>query len=292
MDNDARSDQEVQEAARRLFEGVVPERSDDLKALWNQYQPRFNLLTDVGPEGLFVMGAGLYREVVFNHRALRAFWLASFIAWEGYLKAHEVATEGEANFDRFNDMIDVFWEMLTEEDPLDVGMPEGVSEPGAYPDREKYPQERAAAEVATFATGWAFLHEIRHLKHQQDGTSATSDAPARDQHKEELSCDEYATTFILDGVDQYAKDQGVNTDKVKQKRELGVYFAMFAMTLIGAGQWDASGSHPAMQARIDAAIQQMGGSGTRVSDAIAHAAFASLWFRWPDAPGPFLVKDR
>lgn len=291
MDNDARSDQEVQEAARRLFEGVVPERSEDLRALWNQYQPRFNLLTDAGPEGLFVMGAGLYREVVFNQRALRAFWLASFIAWEGYLKVHEVATAGEANFDRFNDMIDVFLLVLVASDPLDVELPEGVSEPGLYPDPNKYPQERAAAELATFAAGWAFLHEVRHLKHQQDGTSAAHDAPARDQHKEELSCDEYATTFILDGVDQYAGEQGVDTDKVRQKRELGVYFAMFAMTLIGAGRWNASDSHPAMQARIDAAIQQMGGSGTRMSDAIAHAAFAGLWLRWPDAPGPFLVKN-
>lgn len=291
MDNETRSDREVQEAAHRLFEGVVPERAEDLKALWAQYQPRFNLLTEAGPEGLFVMGAGSYREVVFNHRALRAFWLASFIGWEGYLKVHEVATGSEADFDRFNEMIDVFWKMLTVEDLSDVEMPEGVSEPGAYPDREKYPQERAAAELATFATGWAFLHEIRHLKHQQDGTSAAPDAPAEEQHKEELSCDEYATTFILDYVDQYAMEQAVDADKVRQKRELGVYFAMFAMTLIGAGRWNASESHPAMQARIDAAIQQMGGSGTSMSDAIAHAAFAGLWLRWPDAPGPFLVKN-
>jgi len=292
MDNETRSDQEVQEAERRLFEGVVPERAGDLKAHWAQYQPRFNLLTDAGPEGLFVMGAGLYREVVFNHRALRAFWLASFIAWEGYLKVHEVATAGEANFDRFNDMIDVFSQLLAAKDPLDVELPEGVSEPGLYPDPKKYPQDRAAAELATFAAGWAFLHEVRHLKHQQDRTSAALDAPAEDQHKEELSCDQYATTFILGDVDQYAREHGVDADKVRQKRELGVYCAMFAMTLIGAGQWDASGSHPAMQARIDAAIQQMGGSGTRMSDAIAHAAFAGLWLRWPDVPGPFLVKNR
>jgi len=287
MQDDARSDDEIQLAARHLFEGVVPERSAELIALWKQYQPKFHLLSDDGPDGMFVMAAGRYRDVAFNHRALRAFWLAAFIAWEGYLRVHEVATNGSADFDRFDDMVNLYARILAEEDPSSVPLPQGVSEPGHYTDAKQSPQERAAAELATFATGWAFLHEIRHIKHQQEGTGAAPDDPVEKHHEEELSCDEYATTFILDGVDQYAQTENVDSEKVRQKRELGIYFAQFAMTLIGAGYWDASDTHPAMQKRIDATIKLMGGSGTRMSDAVAHAAFAALWRKWPDAPGPF-----
>ena len=200
MHGDTRSDDEIQLAARCLFEGVVPERSAELIALWEQYQPKFHLRSDAG----VVMAGGLYRDVEFNHRALRAFWLAAFIAWEGYMRVHEEMTNGSADFDRFDDMVDIFSRILDEEDPSSVLLPQGVSEPGHYPDAKQYPQEKAAADLATFATGWAFLHEIRHIKHQQDGTGAASGDPAKKFHEEEFSCDEYATTFILDGVDQYA----------------------------------------------------------------------------------------
>ena len=291
MPDNVRSDAEVQKAAQNLFEGVVPERHHELSALWARYSPRFNLLTDAGPDGLFVLDAGLYREVRFNHRAMRAFWLAAYIAWEGYERIHELVTTDAANFDRFNEMVEIFFRLLKEDDPTSVKLPAGVPEPGVYPDRDDHTFGRAAAELATFAAGWAMLHEILHLQHQQEGTGTGPDALAADQHAEELSCDEFATTFILERVNEYALSQSVSADQVRQKRQLGIYFAMFAMTLIGAGHWEPSDSHPAMQARIDAAIKQMGNTGTAMSDAVAHAAFAGLWRQWPDAPGPFKRSD-
>jgi len=289
MQDDARSDDEIQLSAKLLFEGVVPERSADLNSLWKQYQPKFHLLTDAGPDGLFVMGAGRFRDVAFNHRALRAFWLASFIAWEGYLRVHEQVTKGSANFDRFDAMLLIFSRIITDRDPLSVALPAGVSEPGHYPDPQEYPQERAASELATFGAGWAFLHEIRHLQHQQEDTSAKDGDPPHMGHAEELSCDEFATRFILEGVDIYAHSRNVDREIVRLKRELGIYFVLFSMTLITTGDWSDSDTHPAMQKRIDATIRLMDGSGTRISDAIAHAAFAALWRKRPDAPGPFRV---
>ena len=282
-----RSDAEVQEATLKLFEGVVPERESDLKALWGKYNPRFNIVMDAGSDGLCVMEAGAYRDVVFNHRAMRAFWLAAFIAWEAYLAIHKMATKGSTDLDRLNEMLGVFSRLLKEKDPWAVEMPDGVPEPSIYPDSRKYPQARAAAELATLAAGWAFLHEIRHIKHQQEGTSTAQNAPAEEQHEEELSCDEYATKFLLKGVDKFAKDRGEDPQQVRQKRKLGIYFAMFAMTLINVESWEASESHPAMQDRINATMKHMGGSGAGMSDAIAYAAFIGLWHIWPNAPGPF-----
>lgn len=282
-----RNDEQIQQAARNLFEGVVPERQEELKALWKQYSPRFNILMDTGPDGLFVMDAGAYRDVRFNHRALRAFWLGSFIAWEGYRAIVEGLNEGAGDLGRFTSMIHSFSKMMKEEDPEAVPLPEGVSEPGFYPDAAMYPQMRASGELATFATGWAFLHEIRHLQHQQEMTSVAIGAPAREQHAEEFSCDEFATRFILDHIDDYAARENVSADKVRQKREIGIYFALFTLTLMGRNHWGQSDSHPSVQKRIDAVMRQMGSDGTRPSDVIAHAAFNALWSRWSEAPGPF-----
>ena len=145
MQNRTRVDVEIQLAAKQVFEGVAPERAADLNALWERYNPKFHLLPDAGPDGLFVMEGGRFRDVAFNHRALRAFWLGSFIAWEGYLWTHEHVSGRTASFDRFESMVATFHQILTEEDPLSVALPTGVPEPGNYPDAQMYPHERVAS---------------------------------------------------------------------------------------------------------------------------------------------------
>jgi hypothetical protein len=37
----------------------------------------------------------------------------------------------------------------------------------------------------------------------------------------------------------------VSADLVRQKREIGIYFALFAMTLVSRDKWGQSASHPA-----------------------------------------------
>lgn len=282
-----RNDEQIQSAARSLFEGVLPERQEELRALWSQYSPRFNILMDTGPDGLFVMDAGAYRDVRFNHRALRVFWLGAFIAWEGYRAIAEGLRDGAIDSSRFTKMIHCFSAMMKGEDSENVPLPEGVSEPGDYPDAVLYPQMRVSGELATFAAAWAFLHEIRHLQHQQEMTSSGVNAPMMENHAEEFSCDEFATRFMLDRTADYAARENVSADKVREKREIGIYFALFVLTLVGKDHWGQSGSHPAIQRRIDAVMRQMGSDGTRLSDAVAHTAFVALWEKWPEAPGPF-----
>ena len=290
LEDDQRNDEEVQTAAMNLFVGVAPERNAELSDLWQRYTPRFNFIMDNGPDGAFVMEAGLYREVRFNDRAMRAFWLAAFIGWEGYRSVHEGLVRNDFQLTRFNEMIDCFTELLNADDPLTVTLPEGVPDPGVYVDGTLKPDAKAAADLATFACGWALLHEVRHIKHQQDKTGAPYDAPPVERRREELSCDEFATRFLLDHVEDYATRTKEPADGVRQKRAIGIYFALFALTLISKDNWEESDSHPAMQTRIDAVIRQIGTDGTRMSDAIAHAAHAALWCSWPVAPGPFKSK--
>jgi hypothetical protein len=81
---EARNDEGIQQIVKNMFLGVAPERADELEKMWVENDLRFNVLPDDGRDGRFVMDAGCYREIRFNHRVMRAFWVASFAAWEGY----------------------------------------------------------------------------------------------------------------------------------------------------------------------------------------------------------------
>ena len=84
-------------------------------------------------------------------------------------------------------------------------------------------------------------------------------------------------------MDDYAATSRVSADLVRQKRKIGIYFALFAMALLSKDRWSASNSHPAMQTRLDEAIKVMKNDRADISDAIAHTAFAALHEVWPDA---------
>lgn len=207
----ARNDEEIQIAVRNLFLGAVPEREQELVQLWSQYQLRFNLLPDLGPDGLFVMDAGAYRDVRFNHRALRAFWVATFSAWESY----RVCAEADADLTRLHGLLDTVSAILNADDPTAIQMPPGVPEPGQFVDPDQDAEARAAAELAVFATAWALLHEARHVQFQQERNSALESTTASALHAEELACDDFATGFILERIHQYSQSQGASKSLVE-----------------------------------------------------------------------------
>ena len=176
---------------------------------------------------------------------------------------------------------------MTSEDPTSVPLPPGIPEPGQFVDAVKYPQTRAAAELAVFAGGWALLHEVRHIQHQQDGSSASADASSADKRAEEISCDEYATSFILERVAEYAQENGVDAMQVEQKRQAGIHFAMFALTIISRDQWGQTDTHPSTQDRINHTWKQINARGLNLIAALLSVgAFYSLKQLWTDAPGP------
>jgi hypothetical protein len=116
-------------------------------------------------------------------------------------------------------------------------------------------QGRAASELATIAVAWALLHELRHIRHQREGSGAdphSEDKAAK--HAEELSCDAFATTSLLEQIDLCARATVQSADLVRQKRQLGIYFGLFSVTLLAKDKWGKSKTHPAVQARIDAEL--------------------------------------
>jgi len=237
-----------------------------------------------------MLEAGAYVLIRFNHKILRLFWLAAYIAWEGYRVIHNWTLDpSDLNLARFNSMLDRFYEILESHDASLEKMPPDIPEPGQYPTRDQ-PEILLPAELATVCAGWAMLHEMKHLKDQQDGGAASADAAPSVFHSEELSCDEFATNFILARSEEFARGEKVSPLSVRTKRELGILFAVFAITLIAKDRWAASERHPAVQTRIDAILNSMNEAEGSVPVAIAYAAYVAFWKTMPNAPGVMIAN--
>jgi hypothetical protein len=276
-----RNDAHVQKAMKDLFLGIAPEHSDDLETLWNTLQLQFCLFED---SGQVLMEAGAYRYVHFNHRALRVFWVSAFAAWEAYALSAAAVIEGKVrNLDRLKELIYIALRVRDASDPESVPLA-GLPDPGCLPDKEAEPEHRAAAELAIFAAGWAMLHEVKHLKHQQEDTSAGPDATPDLARKEELSCDDFATDFLMRDVERYANESGYDLLQVRQKRSLGIYFAMFGLVVLSHSKWEETESHPSVQCRLNAVRRSLAGDQFDDAFCIALLAFSSLHALWPLAP--------
>lgn len=280
-----RQDDAVQTAALNLFHGCAPERKAELEELWKLLDPKFQIVRDLHEGERIILDAGAYRYVRFNHRAVRAFWLSAFAAWEGYRVVAESTDLGNVDLQRLSVLISAFERVLTSDQPDIESLPEGIPEPGIYPDKAVASQARAVAELATIATGWALLHEVRHIQHQQHGTGA--DPHGDDQaafHKEEMSCDFFATAFLLDRIQDYSDNTSSDVKAVRRKRELGIYFALFTLVLLARPKWTSTRTHPSVQDRLDAVMAQLGHERDEIAEAIAHTAFAALRSLCPGAP--------
>lgn len=284
---ESRSDSTVQGAIKSMFLGIAPERTDELERLWRDNDLRFHVLPDDGPEGSFIMDAGKFRDVRFNHRVMRAFWVACFAAWEAY----RLCAEDDSDFSNLGAMLSAVSEILAAENSESIELPNGIPSPGTL---EGLPwEQKAPADLAVFAVGWAFLHEVRHIRHQREGTSAPRD-DVELRRQEELSCDEFATNFLLSSAEKYAQIEGVNISKVMQKRQAGIHFAIFALTVLSRENWTASDSHPAMQTRIHRSWETMQEHSLNVVAAgLAIGGLISLSQMWDGVPLPpekFLIS--
>lgn len=285
MTSAVRQDEIVQQAIRKLFIGSVPERADELSSLWEDLDLVFQLLSDDHEDGRLIMDAGSYRYIRFNHRIVRSFWIGAFAAWEGYRAVAESKDFPAVDLTRFQELIAAFDAALQNDQSDEAPLPDGVPEPGTLPNKNEDPQGRAASELSIIAVAWALLHEVRHIRHQREATSASVHGDKQEaRHREEFSCDEFATLFILEHARRYSDESGDDLVLVRRKREMAIYFALFALTLLAKDRWGVSDTHPSVQDRLDAVGGLMGNDRDELAEAIAHTAFATLRTLWPSAP--------
>lgn len=278
----------LQAVITSAIEVIAPERAPELMRHWERYAPVVLMADDVEETGHVVMEAGLYKFIRFNHRTMRLFWLASFMLWEGYESLSRYAETGETDAARFNELHRCFEATLAAQNVDAVPWPAGVPSPGDLVEHVPGNPARVAGELAIFAVGWAFLHEVRHLIHQQEQTSADSE-DGEACRAEELSCDLFATEFLLANLTEYAQSSGQNLQSLQMKRQTAIYGALFAIALIGRGAWGQTDSHPALQHRIDEVLATMERLGFNIiAAAIGASAFSTLQLQFPEAPTPLL----
>ncbi len=286
-----REEKELQDVVWDALEAVCPERVDELRAYRSSYAPVFHILEDTIPEGNIVFEGGLYKFVRFNHRTMRLFWLSSYLLWEGYEALARYGRTGETDVLRFREIQACFEATRTASDVDDVKWPDDIPKPGDLVEHIEGRADRVAGELAIFSVCWAFLHELQHLIHQQEGTSAAAeDLDAC--RLEELSCDRFATGLLLERLPEYAKAAGQPLDALTMKRQTAVHGSLFAIALIARAEWGQSDSHPALQTRIESAVAEMERLGLNLmAAAIGAAAFAALQLEHKDAPSPLAVPS-
>ena len=276
-------DRALNKAARWLFLGAAPERKAELNKLWDRYSPHFHLVREGSGDNLVMRGGGL--AVLVGDAAIVGYWVGAYAAWAGF----DGMTARGGDLSRFKDVVGCFGAVAERpDDPWSVPLPVGIPTP-RLPWQIKDRIVKAPADLATVAVCCALLHEVGHLTMRQDaevGDERSGDGDSRDRAwREEMACDEGATSMLLDRAAEYAETEGEEVERVLRKRGLGIYFHLFTMCLIamvsGVG-FGESDTHPALQTRIDAVsagVRARGGGG---SEWVAREAFKALRLICPE----------
>lgn len=277
---------QLRQTIHEMLLAVAPERAEELQRYWNDFGPKFNILEDDGPDGPIVLDAGAYVNIRFNHRIMRLFWLSSFALWEGYSAFHHYVVTEQTDLTRFLEIIDCFEATRTSADVDAVPWPDGLPLPGDLVDHTPGNPARLGGELAIFCVSWALLHELRHLIHQQEGTSAAwNDVEAC--RNEELTCDAFATNMLLQRIHEAPVATQYETAVMLGKRQTGIYCALFALTLLARGNWGPGATHPGVQERIDQVLEIMDAQQmSKAAGIIAISAFTTLKLAFPGAPDP------
>ncbi|WP_437871001.1 phage exclusion protein Lit family protein [Methylorubrum extorquens] len=252
---------DVSKAIDLLFGGAAPERLEEINVLWGDGNERAFLSDRPG----FLLEAG-FEVVQVNEIALRQIWVlayalsraADFYAWPLLFLAKnqlpfdlkllaEIPDQaaGDAAFDQALDAVAALAEARSVDDvPLPVGIP--VPAPGV---RSGGIADQAGFDLACMASAYVFLHEVRHVLLARDKGEAL--APV----DEEIECDRFARSMMLDGVGQYARDHQVDPAAVTAKRVIGILFAKLAILAVTpVAERQGSDTHPAVRDRIRSAL--------------------------------------
>jgi hypothetical protein len=249
-----------------LLRGAAPERANDLIALWGAVPDRAHL-TDADR---FDIGA-IFGVIETTEITLREIWLLSFASWRAiraysgiiwllcqgnqpFVRDDVAVAPGQAQADAAFDALLARARELREDGNLDFFVwPSGVPAP-TIDNKFDNQQDQAAFDLACIAGAYIFLHEIQHVLFQRN-----KNAPP-DLHDEELECDRFARHFLLDEVDEYAREHSVSAEKVRSKRALGIAVAKtILLEVTPLANWQGGNTHPAVALRVKSFLKDLGG---------------------------------
>jgi Peptidase U49 len=270
------------EYVEKLLRASAPERTADLKTLWDKYQPEFYVADD----GAGVMLSASKKRVVFDQKTMSVYWLLSYAAWRvldcyspavlcslppdglaerlgldpGQLPpTNPAGTTIEtvvrddnglaASESRFDELIYAARTILNAKEFLHDAWPGGIPFPGA--ERESLPaQDRATFDLACMSTAFAFCHEIRHVMYAKDQNAPSS------RPDEELACDCWAREFLTAKLGVYAREQEGNYEDILGKRSMATAVGIFVLYESSERHGDAgSEDYPPLADRMDATMR-------------------------------------
>jgi len=247
-------EQLAKEAVKRVVLASAPEIAADLKRFWDEYAPYCTLVDDRPGVTLDAGPCGIVR---FSHRTMLQFWLLSFASWkaldaymmilqltksaDGHIRLRTadldtVPGQPEANAD-YAEAIARIKHLNQLQDISAFPWPPSVPYPSAASSLAS-PPDRAAYDLACIATGFAFLHEMQHIRLRAKNSPA-------DPIDEELECDRFARETLLEQTAQYAAANAYSEEAVRIKRSLGIALSLYyGLVLTPATNRRGSKTHP------------------------------------------------
>jgi hypothetical protein len=247
----------------KLLAGAVPERDDEITALWEQYDPA----VEVAPSRQGVTMEADKMKIRFDIKIVEIFWLVSFSAWRSIETYSPVVVlgpiaqvpideflardEGLPEFERdYKGRLATAESIITGK-ALDFSKwPSDVPKPDADRERLANAQEKVVFDLTALALATAFLHEFRHVMFLNDPKNKPSTLP-----EEEIACDVWARGFLTDKLAAYAKAHGHDYQIVLTKRAMAIALSAVVIHAITPSQvhW-GNAQYPPIADRIDALI--------------------------------------
>lgn len=220
-----------------LLFGACPERASDFKVFWERFEPRLAIKQD-GP-GLAIGALG--NKVSWMYKTFAHDWVVTFAGFKALVaySPHVFfgqALSGEISARALGDdegldaaeaeLDELFYfarqiQLVSDLKALD--WPPEVPLPGTSREALAKVEDQACYDIACLAAAATFLHEFRHVQFTAEGNAPTVPAD------EEIACDDFSRTMLLEKVEAYSSSAGQVTEKVASKRVIGLASAALAI---------------------------------------------------------------
>lgn len=219
-----------------LMTRAVPERRDDITAMWKRYSPEVIVVQDAKRITL----NATKERIKFDAKTMEVFWLIGFSGWraiecysphvilsaasgqtiDALIQADEELAEVELAYKERRAAAQT---LIDAADLASSPWPSDLPCPNADRNALTDPQYQAAFDLTCMAVAFTLFHEFRHVMLDRD------EQRPQDLREEELACDVWAREFMTVNLATYAEAHNHDYHKVLRKRSMG--FALSALIL-------------------------------------------------------------
>lgn len=247
---------------KMLLGGVIPERHDEMKEFLDKYTPYFSCCDD---RPGFVMEAGPFGILKFTQRTMHQMWILGFAAnqalhsystmlailrlYNGKLETHQLDKIQDQE-DKYENLVRSVYKLAEIDDPRSFSWPKTVPKPenGKPSDIEG----AATFDLICMSGAYIFLHEMKHIAFSLDNNRP------RIPQDEELQCDSFARSMMLDKLDVYSKMSGYDLGRLNSKRAMSISLALFFMLVITPKECrSGTSTHPSIVERIKSIVGKL-----------------------------------